>query len=475
MQTALSATAVSDLSTRTSSDSQETSKPAADTRARPSGASPNVRLRVNRKSSSAKKAEKKTESDNEVVPAIAGNHFAIHGFLQRLLHRPSLAEFTSATQRPEYAPSERLIVKNPKNRSIAGHVQLEPQTIRHGSTEIPVSRFRDLAVLPEFRLRGSADQLVVAAESEARRLGSMLIVARGEDSALLRAHGWSVLGSDPFSVASPQALLSHLPVPAEPESPYYASMMPVVQVRIGRLTDIAEMQQAYETRFSTTSGTRIRSAEMWTWLASKRSYDRIYIVTVNDQTQGYVVVRGGSILELVDLTEDGSGGARLLQRVAADAIDQGRHSIRIHAPISDRVHTWADQAGGQVHASPTNDVWMAKCLSNRTLLRRLAHELYRRRPKDMQTICLEIDDEQLLIGKGVRSMKVTRGNTATDRVEVSAASALQMFLGYRSVAELCATGHLIPSSDTALKTVEQLFPISELWRARWDDAAVAHA
>ena len=88
MQTALSATAVSDLSTRTSSDSQETSKPAADTRARPSGASPNVRLRVNRKSSSAKKAEKKAESDNEVVPAIAGNHFAIlAGFVEVTLSK----------------------------------------------------------------------------------------------------------------------------------------------------------------------------------------------------------------------------------------------------------------------------------------------------------------------------------------------------------------------------------------------------
>lgn len=470
MQTALSASAVSDLSARAASDSQATSKPAANTKGRPSRTTPRVRLRVNRTPIPGKEAK----LDNDVVPAIAGNHFAIHGFLQRLLHRPSLAEFTSATQRPDYVPAERLIVKSPKNRSIAGHVQLEPQTIRHGFAEIPVTRFRDLAVLPEFQLRGSADDLVVAAETEARRVGSMLIVARGEDSKLLKAHGWSVLGSDPYSVAGPQALLSHLPAPAEPESPYYASMRPVVQVRIGRLTDIAEMQHAYEMRFAMTSGTRVRSADLWTWLASKRSYDRIYIVTVNDQTKGYVVVRGGSILELVDLTDDGSGGARLVQRVAADAIDQGRHSIRIHAPITDAVHTWADRAGGQVLASQTDDIWMGKCLSNRTLLRRLAQELYRRRPQDMQTICLKIDNEELLIGKGSRSMKVTRGNAATDRIQISAANALQMFLGYRSAADLCATGKLIPSSNRALQIAGQLFPVSELWRTRWDDVAVAH-
>ena len=114
-----------------------------------------------------------------VVPAIEGSHLSIQSFLQRMLHRPSRAEFTSATLRPNYRPQERLLMKHPVDRSLIAHVQLEPQSIRFGRSELPVSRLRDLAVLPEFLTHGVADRMLSAAEAEAKRSGAMLIVTRG--------------------------------------------------------------------------------------------------------------------------------------------------------------------------------------------------------------------------------------------------------------------------------------------------------
>ncbi len=476
MQTALSATVVTSRSSsmaasgsnRVSTQSNKSRKPVQ------RGRSPTRHFLLERAGVLKSSSLPTDPITCEVEPAIAGNHLAIQSFLQRLLHRPSNAEFASAIQRPGYEPADRLIIRSPSDRSLIAHAQLESQVIRFGRSEIPVVRVKDLAVLPEFRQRGFDDRMIAAVEAEAKRRGAMMVVARGEDFNLLQRHGWSILGSDPVSIVSPQRLLGQLPEPRVPESPFYASQMPEVQVRLGRLTDVDDLKSVFEQRHGATTGTLVRSEESWSWIISKRAHDRIYIYSENGQTLAYAVVRGASILELVDLTEDARGSAGVVKFAASDAIEHGRHSLRIHAPLTERVHEWADNAGGQVFASATDDGWMAKCISNRTLLRRLANEMYRRRPGQVGELGIHIDGEELLIKKGVRSMKVTRGS-AVERIGLTQQAALQLFLGYRTARELAADGQLLTTSDEAMRKTIELFPSVMQWRTRWDDMPVMNS
>lgn len=430
---------------------------------------PNMRIRIDRAH------VPKTRDPCAVEPAIQGNHLAIQRFLQRTLHRPSIAEFNSSTLRPSYQSTERLIVKNRDDRSIEGHVQLEPQTIRFGRSEIPVARLRNLAVLPEHRQQGYDGTLLGFAEAEAKRNGAMLMLTQGEDSKLLKSNGWVSLGSDPVSIVSPQRLLGQLPPVAEPESPFYQSEMPTWQVRIGRLTDVESLRSIYERVQQESYGGVVRDAEKWSWMISKRAHDRIYLFIENDEPLAYVIVRGASLIELMDLTNDGRGAARMLERVGADAIDQGRYSLRIHCPLTSPVHDWADLAGGQVFAAAVEDSWMVKILSKRTLLRRLAHEMHRRKPASLTELGVRIGNEELLIKKGVRSMKVTRGSSTLHHVGLTNRAASQLFLGYRTADELLECKELVASNEKALQMARELFPAVMLWRTRWDDAPVINS
>ncbi len=475
MQTALSVRAVSSTSTTVASSnrSEENSSAArkidsqTSTLARSSGSQGNVNIRLR-----IDGPHQRLREPIAVEPAIHGNHLAIQGFLQRSLHRPSKAEFNSALMRPGYDPSERLIVKDPKDKTVAGHVQVQSQTIRFGRSEIPVGRLRDFAMLPEFRHRGVDRKLLAEAETLAKRNGAMMMVARQEDYRFLKSNGWSVFGSDPVSIVSPQRLLGQLPAPAEPESPFYADKMPQWEVRMGRLTDVEALSSLYESSFSQSYGSVVRSLEDWSWLISKRAHDRVYQFIEDGQPLAYVVVRGASVLELVDQTDDGRGSARLLQHVGADAIDQGRYSVRLQCPLSSPAHAWADQAGGQLFTDAVQDCWMVKILSKRTLLRRLAHEMYRRKPKSLTELGIRIGNEELLIRNGVRSMKVTRGSSTKHQIGLTNRAAAQLFLGYRSVQDLAEHRELVASDAVALAAASELFPPVSMWRPLWNDMHV---
>ena len=407
----------------------------------------------------------------EIVPAIHGNHFAIESFLQRLLQRSSPAEFASETTCPGYDPAQRLLIKSPVDRSLAAHVHLQPQRIRFGTEDINVIRFRDLASLPEYH--GAPEKMVLSAESQAKAAGAPLLLAKGEDHKLLQRLGWVSLGVDPVSAVSPHALLGQLPAPPVPESPFYADQIPNTEVRIGRLTDVEELQRLHETKHHISYGIVSRSAEYWSWLVGRRSHSRIYVFAEEQRALGYVVVRGASIVELVDLTPDAQGSARLLSRVASDAIEQGRHSLRIHAPVSDVVHQWVDQAGGSLDTPGSSETWMAKCVCLRSFLKSIARDL-NGRPHSLlsEDVSLRLGKQTVLIRKGSRGLRIVRGKPTKHSVEMTSGAATQLVLGYRSPRALLEANRLFVSSQLALDVVTQLFPALPLWRGRWDDVAV---
>jgi len=274
----------------------------------------------------------------EVVHAIEGNHLAIQELLHRVLHQPTPVEFTSATLRPGYVPAERLVIKRPSDRRLVAHLQLQPQVMRFRQVMVPSVHLRDLAVLDEYEVRGFSDQMLLAADQDAQRSGAMIMTTRAADEDVFRRHNWVGLGYDPVSVVSPQRLLGQLPAAPEPESPFYSNSYPRCETRLGRLTDLAAFMGLYERQATRSYGPLTRDEDYWTWLITRRAHDRMYLYTEDEKPLAYIIVRGASLVELVDETSDKHGAARLMERVGADAIEQGRHSIRIHAPRSDLVH-----------------------------------------------------------------------------------------------------------------------------------------
>lgn len=407
-----------------------------------------------------------------ITQAILGNHVAVQGFLQRTRHRPNLAEFNASTARPGYVPGERFLVRTPEDRGLVAHVQVEPQVMRFGRVDLPIARIRDLSVLPEYERQGLGHRLLTHAEQAAQAAGSMLAIAHGEPFRLLRRQGWTSIGSDPVSTVSPQRLMGQLPSPPEPESPFFGNQLPKAELQIARLTDAARLQALYEQSTSQAYGAAVRTEDYWSWLMKKGSHSRIYLYLEDDHPLAYVVMRGADVLELVDVTTDQHGAARLLERVSADAIEQGRHTIRIHAPFSAQAHAWADLAGGGIFVAGTEESWMVKILSWRNLIRRLAVELHRRvrSSTDPIELGIRIGSEAFLIRRGVRSMRITRGSS-THQIEVTGRAATQLVLGYRSVDELMDDKLLVASTDTATAAARALFPPVDLWHTQWDDVA----
>lgn len=452
----------------TSSTAVDTRTPAsAGSRASPAQHTPAIRVRFD----PGRRARK---SDYHVKPAILGNHLAIQTFLQRQLHQPAKFEFTSLANRPGYDASQRLIIQHGLERELLAHVHVQPQVMRFGTTEMPIARLRHFAMFPEYRQQGYFDGLLIAAEAEAKRQGAMLCVCRGGDYNLLSKHGWVTIGNDPVSIVCPRRLLGQLPAPAVPESPFYAAQMPEYYVRIGRLTDLDAMRELYHEHVSSLHGTAVRDHAYWSWLMTRGSHHRVYIFFEDEEARAYVVVRNASILELVDSTDNGRGAARLLEQVGADAIDQGRYSLRIHSPIDDPVHRWADQADGRLYLGERDESWMVKVPSFRALLRRLAPEMFRRQRRQnvVAELSVRIGNEEIRIARGVRSMKITRGAASRHRIGLTQKAAAQLMLGYRSADQLADEQKLVASTDEAMRTIRVLLPALNLWRSEWDDAPV---
>ena len=428
---------------------------------------PQVRLRYT-------PGTRQRRSECQIRSAILGNHQAIQNLLRRLIHLPSPREFASRTSRPGYDAAQRLLLQRNCDRELQGHVHVEPQRMRYGDTEVPMAEFRHFAISPEYQLQGFDDDLLVAAEGFAKRQGALVCAMRGDQLSLLSKHRWVSLGYDPVSIVSPRRLMGQLPPPAEPESPFYADQMPEYYVRIGRLTDLDDMQRLYRDHVSSHFGTNERDEVYWSWLMSRGAHHRIYLFFENEVAQAYVVVRHASVLEIVDATEDSRGAARLLQQVGADAIDQGRYSLRIHSPIDDAVHRWADQADGRLYVGKAEESWMVKVPSYRALLRRLAPEMFRRQRKQkvVTDLSLRIGDEELRITRGVRSMKVTRGVACQHRVGLTPQAAAQLLLGYRSADQLADEKRLVCSTDEVMRTIRVLLPALNLWRTEWDGVSV---
>src|SRR5262245_12751196 len=93
-----------------------------------------------------------------IEPANAGDHGLVFSLLRAVQQAPSQADFAFSLDRPNYEPTDRLLLKF--NEQIVGHVQLVYQEARFGGIKAPMVCLRDFAVLPEFVQAGYEDLLL---------------------------------------------------------------------------------------------------------------------------------------------------------------------------------------------------------------------------------------------------------------------------------------------------------------------------
>ncbi|MEZ6109796.1 MAG: GNAT family N-acetyltransferase [Pirellulaceae bacterium] len=288
-----------------------------------------------------------------------GDHAELPDFFTSAGNVCNWPEFQAQLEEPKYEPCDRLIVRH--GPALVGHVRLSHHEMQYGPLRLPVAEISDLVVLPEYESCGVADVLLQAAESQLRHESPTLAIARTTRPALFESHGWNMRGQFVYSVARLRSLLATLGV-NEPRG-WSASLSvldepPVAEpfrIRLFRQVELDALARIYAVNAGEQFGWYPRDMHRWTWLISRRAFDRIYVATTKAATEtleeasaaivAYIVMRDNRIVELMSLPDAIEAERMLLLRACRDALEQGRETIRIDGPPRMTLHDLFEQAG----------------------------------------------------------------------------------------------------------------------------------
>jgi predicted N-acetyltransferase YhbS len=418
---------------------------------------------------------------SQVVPAGPGDHPLIRRLLLLAGQTASAAEFHLRLEEPDYAPAQRLVLRH--SGDIVGHVQSTPRTLQFGGQTLPVVWLRDLVVLPEFRSLGLAEQLLLAAQEQARASSALLMLWETKAPVLAARHGWQPLGASARREARPRDILANLPLVARHEPLLFEAWRPIapaISIRCWRHYERAALVGLFDQRLRSTVGPFARDDERWRWLISRGAYDQIYVAIagpdsweltdVHPQIVGYAVIRGADILELAAAPERPNVAHQLLARACGDAIEQDLFRVALHAPPDDPL---AALFSSQANAEPT--CWHAQPLAPLGLLEILLTALHVRwrseglSATDEFGLC--IDGQKLRLVATRRSLKLLPGKLGRAQLKVDAATLGKLLLGATNIDAEIQKGAVIVSNAAALSLAAALFPPLPWWLPPWEALA----
>lgn len=273
-----------------------------------------------------------------VTDGRAGDHLSIHSLLLSLLHGPSEAEFQLNLDRPDYDPSQRLLLWI--GDDLIGHIRLTPRMLRLHHSWLPTCDLSEFALLPEFSVDEHRIRLLCAAEQHALDLGAVLLTSRTHGDSVAKNSGWLANGDVRCLGASPRDLLANCA--AQLEGCHETAAL---QVRPWRYVEQQALAELYDENVIACDGAPLRDNDYWHWLLVRRGYDEILVVTTKSEIDvegqesgrdadilGYAFVRGNDIVELMVKSERPDAAIRLVQRIAADAIERDDHRVRVYQP-----------------------------------------------------------------------------------------------------------------------------------------------
>ena len=266
----------------------------------------------------------------------AGDHLLIYALLQSLMQSSSESEFQWNLDRPDYEPTQRLLLW--RGDDLVGHIRLARRMIRWRNAWLPTCDLSEFALLPEFAQEDQRVRLLQAAAEDAADAGALLLTCRTYGDVVPPDSSWIANGSVLSYSESPRTFLANCAAFEEqyPELKHF-------RVRPWRYVEQRELAEIYDANTAQVDGSPIRDEEYWRWLLTRRGFDEILVVTmkseeraanreIQDTILGYAFVRGNDIVEITVVPERPESALPLLQRVAADAIERNDHFVRLFRP-----------------------------------------------------------------------------------------------------------------------------------------------
>ncbi len=426
----------------------------------------------------------------QIAPASAADHAEIRQFLEGVYPQYARGEFPSSLDDPFYEPHDRLLVKD--GRRVVAHVHVTRRVMELDGVRLPVSGVAGLATLPEYRGRGLAQQLMMAAERYMLRDRSLLGMLRTSIPHFFRPGGWAVCGRHSQARAGARELLAQL------AGDGVRPLLPGLRIRPWRQMELAGLQRVYESNAATATGPLVRTEAYWRWLVSRQAYDQIFVAAgeaeladPHDPWQpaaykgegrrgggpihGYCILKQQQIVELMVLPGRTRVAQALLAHACSEIIEQDFDVIELHTAPDDPLLEQFRKVGGSVHLHEVSqgEVFMMKVLNPPGVLRALAARFSDRarrqeipRPAELGFL---VDGQKLRLVLTRSGVRVGQNRTGRSYVTVGNADFTRLLLGHLSLAETLEAGRAACSTRLAEQLGMALLPRLPLWRPPLDD------
>jgi ribosomal protein S18 acetylase RimI-like enzyme len=434
----------------------------------------------------------------KIIWSRRADHPQIAAFLASNIAAFSAAEFESSLDDPQYEPSDRLLIVEADR--IVAHAHIVKRAMRFGASRMPVGRIRHIAVAPEFRGRGYAAALIGAAEEQIAEDGAPVALISTARPECFLGSQWAIIAADSATHVAVRDLVPHLSArlgggsalagSALAGSALAGAMRPrrSMVVRRWRHFELDALVEIYRQECFHRIGPLERGEAYFQWLVSRELHHHIYVAgprLVDLQSSpadiaGYAVIRGSHILEIFTRGGDPLVALHLLDRVCADAIEQNREYVTLHAPADSPLHELAIAAGGAytgLSDGPTAPrpplpgiIHLAKILDPHRCLTAASEELWTRwhcrADHEPGKLVLQIGDDALQLTASRRCVRVDEvegGELAPDARALSRQELAAAIFGRG----LARTADLPPTFDRTF------FPRTPTWISPFDDPVVA--
>jgi predicted acetyltransferase len=413
-----------------------------------------------------------------IITARPADHSAIYYFLNEVFGGPTRAEFKASLEDPFYEPHDRLLLR--RGSQIIGHAHLAHRVMQFGSVQIPVAKLGWLCSSPGNRRQGLGTHLLCGIESHMVRSGALVGLLRTKIPHFFRRTGWALCGRHSSAAAPASAVVSRLL-----EHGLRHSRHQRAQLRPWRRWEEGGLARVYNQNLASSCGLLTRSRAYWHWLLLRHAFDQLYVALdgpnlwdfeeTSTQIIAYAAIKEGRIVELMTSPGRWKATVELVARVCGDAVEQGRHSIVLHAPPSSPMLPIFEAAGGRRHLCESyyDEVHMARVLDPVGLLKALGEELVRRANKARLARPLELGllvegrKYQLEIGRD--GAKATADQMGRSYLRMNVADFTRLVLGQLDWDAAVHDGRLAPSTALAQEAGRALFPPTPLWYPPLDD------
>ena len=402
-----------------------------------------------------------------VEPAKPGDQAVIHGILRAVFHGPSEVEFHSTSDHPNYKPSNRLLAKC-DGRTI-GQVHLDHRKLYFGDAEVAVTSVDHLAILPEYQKLGAGSLLMREVERRSRLKGSALVCGRTVYPEFPEKYEWMRLKHRAVSTAAPRAVLSALELAPSQRVRRSGRVKTGLVARRWRHVEQDELRELYEPWARAHAGSQVRSEEYWRWLLARHAHE--YILVAEDRSAGgkivgYAVIRRGSLIELVSERDDARN--LLLARFCMNAIEQGHHSVRMHAPPIDPIHSLVRDMDRPVESKKWR-VALAKLISLELFVDAMSESWLRLLNGRNIDLGIHCGSEKYQIAVVDGRTQLTEGRIGRSYIRLNRRQLTSLILGQL---DLDDADVVKPSTRTAIENTKLLFPMRKTWRPPLDDLRI---